>query len=459
MRKIISKKGCVTICILMVLAGLAAWHLLFRPDPPDTRFNGAYRLDDDRLVFVVPREGEVLRYRLMNGQSGALWPVGEAGYESGPGWSGREPVELRVSFDPRSDDGPPEGLRWQPSDGPEQRASRIDLPEVFSSIPAGELLLRCKLVLPLGEPPHPAVILVHGSGKDSAVDTYYMAYLFAAHGIATLVYDKRGTGGSTGTYNQNFHLLSDDTVAAVGWLRNRPEIDPHRIHLAGYSQGGWIAPLAAIKTPGIRSLLINYGPMVPITEEDRWGYRYALQENGFGEDALAEADRVNEILGAIADHGEDRWDELADAIDEVEDQPWFEAVAGSDSMLGYVAGSKMPLWVARLYFAWMTRGDEVFADRLYDPVPTVSELEVPSLWIFGGEDSSVPSADSIEILEEIRLTGRPVEIEVFPDAEHGILLFEGHGSSDRVYLGYAPGYLDLQVEWLRSQSDLVMAPD
>ena len=29
--------------------------------------------------------------------------------------------------------------------------------------------------------------------------------------------------------------------------------------------------LAASKTDGIRSLLINYGPMVPITEEDRWG--------------------------------------------------------------------------------------------------------------------------------------------------------------------------------------------
>ncbi len=97
-------------------------------------------------------------------------------------------------------------------------------------------------MLPLADPPFPSVILVHGSGKDSAVDTYYMAYLFASHGIATLAYDKRGTGGSSGEYNQNFHLLSDDTVAAVEWLRDRSEIDPQAIHLAGYSQGGWISP-------------------------------------------------------------------------------------------------------------------------------------------------------------------------------------------------------------------------
>ena len=83
-------------------------------------------------------------------------------------------------------------------------------------------------MLPLADPPFPSVILVHGSGKDSAVDTYYMAYLFASHGIATLAYDKRGTGGSSGEYNQNFHLLSDDTVAAVEWLRDRSEIDPRQ---------------------------------------------------------------------------------------------------------------------------------------------------------------------------------------------------------------------------------------
>jgi hypothetical protein len=296
------------------------------------------------------------------------------------------------------------------------------------------------------------VVLVHGSGKDSAVDTYYMAYLFASHGIAALAYDKRGTGGSTGKYNQNFHLLSDDTVAAVEWLRGRSEIDPREIHLAGYSQGGWIAPLAASKIPGIRSLLINYGPMVPITEEDRWGYRYVLYEKGFGDDAVAKVDRINEVLGAIFDSGEDRWRELAEMLEEARGQDWFEATAGSDSMVGFVAGTKMPLWVARLYAWWLTRGDPDFVDRLYDPVPTVSALNMPSLWIFGGQDSSMPSGDSIDILRELQQEGRPIEMEIFPDAEHGILLFEGEDSLDRRYLGYAPGYLDLQVRWIRRQS-------
>ena len=66
----------------------------------------------------------------------------------------------------------------------------------------------------------------------------------------------------------------------------------------------------------------------------------------------------------------------------------------------------------------------------------------------------MPSGDSIDKLEILREAGRPIEVEVFPDAEHGILLYDGEDSFNRTYLGYAPGYLDLQVRWLREQGGL-----
>ena len=46
--------------------------------------------------------------------------------------------------------------------------------------------------------------------------------MYAANGFAALAFDKRGTGGSEGKYLQNFHVLSDDVVAAVRWLRTQP---------------------------------------------------------------------------------------------------------------------------------------------------------------------------------------------------------------------------------------------
>ena len=392
----ISRKGCVLLSIgLLVVLGWFGYRLLFSTEPADTRFSGAYRFEDGRLGFVAPREGRSLRYREMSGTSRALWPSGDTSFVSGPGWSGREPVEVRVEFELDRAGKSATGMSWQAEDTA-TTASRIELPEEFARFPSGDLTLRGKLVLPLGEPPFPGIVFVHGSERYSAVDYYFLPYLFAAHGVAALVYDKRGTGESTGKYNQNFDLLSDDTLAAVNWLRERPEIEPDNIHLGGYSQGGWIAPLAASKTEGIRSLLINYGPMVPVTGEDRWGYVWALHQRGFGDEAIAGADEINDIVGAIMDHRDDRWKELAEALDRAQGEDWFAALADSDSMVGFLASTRMPMWMLRIVAWWYTRGEVPFIDRLYDPGPTVAGLDVPSLWLFGGEDSSMPTQWSVD---------------------------------------------------------------
>jgi pimeloyl-ACP methyl ester carboxylesterase len=344
-------------------------------------------------------------------------------------------------------------------DGAAARARRIDLPERFFTFKSGGLKLRGKLVTPSGDGPFPAVVLVHGSGKESAVDGNFDPYLFAAHGIATLAYDKRGTGGSDGKYTQNFHVLARDVLAAVDWLRERSEIDETRIHLVGFSQGGWVAPLAAAQTRGICSLLIGYGPMVPVTGEDRWGYVYALRQKGFGDEAIRKADRINAVIEAIVDHRQNRWEEISRLLADARGEPWFEAVKGSDSMLGELAESRMPLWVMRLLLWWRQRGGgEPFIDRLYDPVPTLDSLTAtPSLWIFGGEDDSMPTAWTVEKLEELRAKGRPIELFVFPEADHGILRFE-ETAGERKRLGHEPAYLPMMVDWLRRQSDLPALP-
>lgn len=410
---------------------------------------GAYELDDGRLILISPRTADSLRYRLMNGESGALRPREDGTWVAGPGWSDPEPVETVVTFDSTAGDGAPAGFSFEQQNRT-SRARRLALPERLGRFDSHDLSLRAKLVLPQGSGPFPAVVFVHGSEKDSAVDTYFEPYLFAAQGIAGLAYDKRGTGESEGKYNQNFELLSDDTVAAVAWLRAQPEIDPDNIHLAGYSQGGWVAPLAATKT-AVKSLLINFGPLVSVAEEDRWGYVYALRRAGYGEDVIARVDALNEIVGACLDRGEDRWGDLKKALEEVEGEEWYSTLQGSDSLLGVMSSASFPLAGIRFWFWWRQRGPEPYMDRLYDPVPTVDSLSTPSLWIFGGEDSSMPTETSIRELEALQGKGRPIEVRVFPEAEHGILLFVGDGA-DRRYLGYPPAYLPLQVDWVRKQS-------
>lgn len=439
---------------ILVLGSIAAYALT-RPEPADSRFTGAYALDNGSFVFIVPRAGKVLRYRTMEGESGALWPVGDGRYEGGKGWAEREPVLNRFTFE-RDAQGHPASLQWQRAGDAPRSAPAVKLSERIVTFANGDLQLRGKLVLPAGPGPFPAVVVVHGSEAFSAVDHYYEPYMYAANGFATLVFDKRGTGESAGEYSQNFRLLAGDVLAGVRWLRTQQSIDPAKIHLAGFSQGGWIAPLAALKDGNIRSLLIGYGPMVPVTGEDRWGYVYALRQKGFGDDAIAQADRINAVISDIMDRGRDRWNELGAMLDASRGEPWFGAVSGSDSALGLVAGTKMPLWMVRLYAWWkLDRGDdEPFIDRLYDPVPTVAALRVPSLWIFGGEDSSMPTEWTIEELRKLQAGGKPVDYLVYPDADHGILRFETDPDGQRRDIGYEPDYLKRQIDWLRRNSDM-----
>ncbi|HVS01385.1 MAG TPA: alpha/beta fold hydrolase [Thermoanaerobaculia bacterium] len=451
--------GCLT---LVVLAGLAV-ALVLREEAPDDRSTGAYRLENGSLALVVPHEGRELRLRYpASGESRPLLPLpgearyrlGESGVPTPPEEQPAEEVAFRLGAGGRP-------LGFVRSGGPAgaQAGERIELREERLEVRSDGFSLRAKLVLPPAgfAPPHAAAVIVHGSGKESAVDFFDEPYLLAPHGIATLVYDKRGTGGSDGSYTQNFHVLARDVIAAVEALRTRPDIDAGAIHLIGYSQGGWIAPLAASRSTGIRSLVIGYGPMVPIVDEDRWGYVYTLRKKGFGDDAIAAADRIHEALVAILDHHQDRWDELGRLLDEAEGEPWFDALGDSDSAVGFLSAKRwVPLWALRVYAWWMTRpiDGEPRADRLYDPVPVVAGLEMPSLWILGGDDHSMPTEWTIAELERLQQAGSPVEIEVYPDADHGIIRFAPAAVGGRRFIGYEPGYMTLIVDWLRRHSGL-----
>lgn len=442
----------------LVPIGAVIAYQATRPDPADTRYSGAYALNDGSFVFVTPREGGELRYRTLSGESGALWPVGVHLFEGGKGWAEREPLYNKFTFEMDAQDHPV-GLLWEQTGIEPRRAPLVQLPQQVVEFPSGDLSLRGKLLLPAAPCPCPAVVVVHGSEDYSAVDYSAEPYIYAANGFATLVFDKRGTGASDGEYTQNFRVLAGDVLAAVQWLRDQPGIDGGRIHLTGFSQGGWIAPLAAARDANIRSVLIGYGPTVPVISQDRWGYVHALREKGFGDDAIAQADRINGVISDIFDRRQNRWGELRRMIKASRSEPWFAAVKGSDSALGFTADTKLPLWVVRLIVWWkFDRADPPYIDRLYNPVPTLAALRSPSYWILGGADSSMPTEWTIDELQKLQKRGKPIDYLIYPDADHGILRFETDQQGKRRVIGYEPDYYRMQVDWLRRNSEPAPGP-
>jgi hypothetical protein len=110
----------------------------------------------------------------------------------------------------------------------------------------GPVALAGTLCIPRAPGWHPAVVLLQGSGGETRWGTNrFIADRFARAGIAALVYDKRGSGASTGDWKMSsYDDLANDAIAGIDLLASRPDIDAKRIGLHGHSEGGIIAPIA-----------------------------------------------------------------------------------------------------------------------------------------------------------------------------------------------------------------------
>ena len=84
------------------------------------------------------------------------------------------------------------------------------------------------LWLPKDPGPHPALVIVDGSGKTSAERLEAWMPVFVGLGFTCLSYDKRGVGDSGGKYlggmNIDISLLASDVVAGVNYLKTRKEV-------------------------------------------------------------------------------------------------------------------------------------------------------------------------------------------------------------------------------------------
>ncbi|MFF2217420.1 alpha/beta hydrolase family protein [Streptomyces antibioticus] len=124
------------------------------------------------------------------------------------------------------------------------------------------------LTLPAGPGPHPAVLLLHGSGpldRDGNTPKLRMnlarpmAEALAARGIATLRYDRRGTGSTPGDWlTAGFTDNRRDATAAVRALARRADIRTDAIGVVGHSEGSLHAMRLGSRTD-VRAVVLLAG--------------------------------------------------------------------------------------------------------------------------------------------------------------------------------------------------------
>lgn len=257
-------------------------------------YEGVYKFESGRaLSIIVSPEftSSGLRFfsktlMLTDFDSGALrslYPTSENTFVVGVLRDVGAPFAGRIQF-VRDANGKVTGLRWwdTPHDLlsspiPSELATRIEytLEDRVEFTSQDGTKLAGRLSLPMSEEPIPAFMMLHGSeqGMRDNFGNKVTAHYMLSQGFAILNYDKRGVGESEGTYQEaasavNLQRHADDANAGVEYLASRPEIDAGRIGLIGFSQAGWVIPLAASQSNVLSHFVVLSGPVESVFQED-----------------------------------------------------------------------------------------------------------------------------------------------------------------------------------------------
>jgi pimeloyl-ACP methyl ester carboxylesterase len=154
------------------------------------------------------------------------------------------------------------------------------------------ITLSSELYLPEGEGPWPAVILVPGGFNETELIMLaprFDAPRLAQCGFAAVVYYKRGTGLSGGSYAEaTYDDFIDDVGNIAKQLAEHPLIDANRIGACGGSGGGFVSSIAAARYPEISFAINKSGPMVEDAEAGNYNISHALRSRGYA-DSLVDA--------------------------------------------------------------------------------------------------------------------------------------------------------------------------
>lgn len=394
-----------------------------------------YRLTDGQVLDIAPSSSGNLRWRLDSGRTGLL--AANDNWSSTLGWTGQpDGVSVRLPLCGGTEIG-----FTDKGAGP-LTGQRIALITRESHFQSGAVTLHGKLVMPVGAEPVPVVVDVHGSEKDAATIFDFDQRMSPARGVGSFVYDKRGTGQSTGKYTQDFATLAGDAAAAVAEARRLAGPRLGRIGLAGGSQGGWVAPLASTLTP-VDFLIVGYGLAGSPGEENTDQTVLELKRKGYGPADLAAAAEVaeaaNGVLGAHFRGGFERLDAVKARYS---GRPWFKEIGGQ--FTGQLV--KYPSWMLRLVGPFVDVGTP--AD--YDAVSVLKRVKTPTLWVLADDDTLAPNLTTRMRLATLIANGAPITVVAFPRTDHGIMEFITTSSGERRNTRYSQGYLRTTVDWART---------
>jgi len=319
--------------------------------------------------------------------------------------------------------------------------------EVTFTNEADSLTLAGTLTLPDTNGPHPAVVLIGGSGpmnRDAEVFGHKLFLVLAdhltRHGIAVLRYDERGVGASEGTAwpAATSAAFARDAAAGVRFLKAHPAIAADAIGLIGHSEGGIVAPLVHTELTPVAFIGLLAAPSVPgdAVLEEQLAATVAAQ--GLPEAMVASTrssqrallDAAKQASTADTARAELRTALSAQGLSEVQVQAQIEQLTSP-------------------WFSFFLT---------HDPQPVLAQLNVPVLALYGGFDLQVLPAQNVGPMQ--------AALDASPSADATVAVLDrlNHlfqpattglpGEYAQIETTLAPAVLERLTAWIRGQAGL-----
>jgi pimeloyl-ACP methyl ester carboxylesterase len=283
------------------------------------------------------------------------------------------------------------------------------------------------------------VVVLHHAGLATRDANLYrhLCEGLPAMGVAVLVYDRRGSGQSSGDLNKaDYETLADDAVAGQHALAKLSRVDPNKIGFWGLSQGGWLAVLAAGRSKDAAFAISASAPLVTADEQMQFATRNLLTLRGYSQSDVQDMLAARRAWTGYLRRKSSR-DEAVEALRKAETKPWFD--------IAYLpTASQLP------------NDPEHDPNRKRlddDPIAAVHQAKVPLLFLYADSDPWVPVGESVKRLQSLAIELPNIQYAVVDNANHE-MMFPGNETmqvdqeTTRKEGPQAPAYFMLLASWV-----------
>jgi uncharacterized protein len=437
--------------VVMLGSHLAAAQSIDRTQLPGAEtmaalqpYTGVYRLAGDHLLgvdrFISDNGDSTLLFAdYKTGLVRPLFRVSPTEFAMGPRFAVRSPVELTVQFQMDGTGGAAEGLTIRPSGGSATSATREPSRDEDVIFRNSDTSLAGTFITPATPGPHPAIVLLHGSGPLTRHSFGPWPRFFNSLGMAVLVFDKRGTGGSSGVrldastgapapLSTQYYPddLVDDALAALRFLQGRANVDRKQIGFWGSSEGGMLATQVAARSRDVAFAIDSSGFMGPLWETLLYQAGALAKGRGAPERDVDETMAFTRLWMDVArtGRGYDEFLKRRQAIIE----------GGKPALLSYESGAFTSL--EQMRWVWT----HILA---FSPLPALARVTCPVLGVWGEADPLTDAPKAASAMQEALSNGgnTDVTVKIFPNASHSLMETPSRS-------GMAPGVFAYLRQWL-----------